>query len=1005
MNETKKRKGPADPAVNAEYTLFGKTARGAEADSSASLAQDAEGISRRRFCALLSASAAFTTTAACSSPTDRGNAVPYTKTPAGVLPGKPVYYATTYREGVSAFPVLVKTREGRPIHVQANDRDPLSAQGAPFRAVADLLGLYDPERSAQPTKNGRPISWDRAERELLAALREAETKAKKVLLMSRALLSPSQEALLQHLKRAIPGLGHVTWEPLLPAAPAEAAMRAYGERLVGSPRFDKAAVVLSFHADFTATMPGASVAISQFAKGRKVKNRTDRMSRLYVVEGRMSLTGMNADHRLPLRPAATAELAFAIAGELHRQFALPLPDAVSASDLGELGSVAHKHGLDLGVLRSLVRDLAQAGSEALVVSGPEMPPELHLASLLLMEMLGVIGTTIYHTQAQNFAAPFSAEESRALVQEMMSGAYAVALFWDANPLYNHPDAAEFSTALQKIPFRVRLDVAPDETSAACQLMLAANHWLESWGDWNIGSSSVLLQQPIIRPLFDTRQAEDVLLALARELGVSAPKSYRELIRTTWREELQKDGRNFEAAWNAALHDGVFQRQSPPRPALVFNGKAVNEAAQSARSPVSSDFDLVLHADTKLFDGRLGNNGWLQELPDPVTKTVWGNPLLISPADAIALALVDGDVVTIQCGERSLEIPVLIQPGQTKQVLSLALGYGRQTGAIGAGIGVNAFPLVRNSKGLATGVSLSKTSKRQRPIRTQEHHALGDLRHIDLDLVRSMSLAQYATGSAEHTSVDLDHTLYPATPFNEHKWEMVIDLNLCVGCGACVIACQSENNIPAVGPEQVERGREMHWLRIDRYFVGSSDNPEARIQPMLCQHCDHAPCENVCPVVATTHSPDGLNQMTYNRCVGTRYCANNCPYKVRRFNFFDFNGEIQKPREMAFNPEVTVRPRGVMEKCTFCVQRITYAKWHAKAEGRPIADNEVQTACQAACPAQAISFGNARDANSNIARLRESDRGYKVLGELGTRPGVTYLTKLRNSAPQGGSNES
>jgi molybdopterin-containing oxidoreductase family iron-sulfur binding subunit len=489
-----------------------------------------------------------------------------------------------------------------------------------------------------------------------------------------------------------------------------------------------------------------------------------------------------------------------------------------------------------------------------------------------------------------------------------------------------------------------------------------------------------------------------------------PGDYLTFLRQRWEKSVFPAGSpvSFDAFWNASLHDGVARRVAPARPSPVIDPKPVLVAAAKAfqAAPVSG-FELVLHADAKVFDGRYANNGWLQELPDPVTKVTWNNPVLVSIADAKRLGVTNGDDLKLEVGGRSVVAPVMVQPGQTEGVLSLSLGFGRSAGSVAHAVGVSAWPLFglnADSPFIATGVSARPTGTKRLVARTQEHHSLGGR-----DIARLWTRADYAKEAQHPESPEKkakeEATLYEGHPYPNQKWGMAIDLSGCVGCSGCVIACQSENNVPVVGPEQVAKGREMAWLRIDRYYEGPPEAPRVVHEPMLCQHCDNAPCENVCPVGATNHSPDGLNQMAYNRCVGTRYCANNCPYKVRRFNFFEFSqgGVFDKGqsevRELAFNPEVTVRPRGVMEKCSFCVQRISNARQVAKADGRPIRDGEVKPACAAACPAEAISFGDLNDPGSRVAKLAASDRGFHVLAELGVRPAITYLADVRNPASE------
>jgi molybdopterin-containing oxidoreductase family iron-sulfur binding subunit len=575
------------------------------------------------------------------------------------------------------------------------------------------------------------------------------------------------------------------------------------------------------------------------------------------------------------------------------------------------------------------------------------------------------------------------------------------LLWNVNPSYGLPDAESWNRGLDRVPVRAALSLTLDETAGRCPQVLPIHHWLESWGDYAPAPGLLSLQQPVIAPLYDTRQAEDVLLQLA---GATAA-SYRDFIRQRWQREVKPADApvDFERLWNASLHDGVLARRAPDAPARSLDPAAVSRAlgqlSGSGRDVAADDtqLELLLHPDSRLHDGRHANNGWLQELPEPVAKTVWGNALAVSVADARRLQLNDGDLVELKAGRAVVRQPVLIQPGQTPGVVSTALGYGRESGSVGSGVGVNAFPLMGGGPEASLWrpkASLTALAgERGGLVRTQEHHSMHGR-----DLARSTTLQDYRHHGLEHHSFHPEGDLFPKIEYTGHHWGMVIDMNTCTGCSACVIACQSENNIPVVGPEQVELGREMPWIRLDRYYEGEPDNPQVVHQPMLCQHCDKAPCENVCPVNATTHSDEGLNQMAYNRCVGTRYCANNCPYKVRRFNFFDFHKGLEEPQSLVYNPEVSLRPRGVMEKCSFCVQRIQDNKIRAKQEGRTLRDGDIRTACEAACPAQAIVFGDRNDPDSRVAKLWNNDRGYRVLeAELGIDPSIIYLAGLRNPA--------
>jgi len=945
------------------------------------------GLSRRRFLELVGASTALASAAACSRAT-RGTIVPYTRRPPEVVPGVANFYASTFQEGPRAYSVLVKTREGRPIHITGNDEHPLLKGKTSPRAVADVLRLYDPDRLRGPKLDGRPVSWSEAQERLLRALVAAKATGKPVLLLTGALESPSRRALVAELQTALPGLRHLAWEAA-GGTGHQAARAAFGAPFTLVPQLDKAKVVLSLGADILNGEDPA--ALRAFAAQRRPEGPVGPMNRLWVVEGAMTLTGAKADHRLPVAPSRIAAVGFALARALRDQHGLALPAGVELPAGPEPGAL----GLPGPLWKALVADLAGAGREALVLCGDAMPEAAHQAAHLLNTQLRV--ATLQALPAEPLA---SSRDLDAAVQALAAGQYAAVLLWGVNPAYAHPRAAAWAAALAVVPVRAWIGLQEDETAAQCQILLPEHHWLEAWGDHEGGAGLLTLQQPTVGALYDTRQGEDVLLALVRGLGSQVPEDYHTYLQARWAREVHPAGSPvpFERYFQVALHDGVVPVPVRPSglPALV--AAPVNAAARAAAVPNAAEagrFELVLAPGAGVHDGRYGNNAWLQEWPDPVTKVTWGNPVSVSVADARRLGLQDGDLAALACDGARVTAPVVVQPGQAPGVLVLALGYGRAAGGVAKGIGVNAFPF-RDADpgwaGLRRGVQLSRSGgKVELPI-TQGHH-----RMEGRDLVHSFSLAAYAQEARKHRPPENPASLYPDQTFPEHKWGMAIDLSGCVGCSACVLACQSENNIPVVGPEQVVHGREMHWLRIDRYYEGEPEQPRVVQQPMLCQHCDDAPCENVCPVAATNHSPDGLNQMIYNRCVGTRYCANNCPYKVRRFNFLEYTADKREPESLVYNPEVTVRPRGVMEKCTFCVQRIEDGRMRAKVEHRPVRDGEIVPACAAACPAEAIVFGDLKDPASRVARLAASNRGHKVLEDLGTRPAITYLANLRNPA--------
>ena len=895
-------------------------------------------LSRRRFLGLMGATAAFAS--ACKRP-DGGKIVPYTKRPDGAVPGAADKFASVFPEAGRAHPVLVVTREGRPIHVEGNDLHPDSRGKAPLRAIADILGLYDPDRLRRPLVDGRRCGWDEALAALRPALDSARKTRKPVLLMTGETASPTRRALIAELGADLP-LRWIRWEP------------ASGPRARLS--LEKAKVVVCFEADILSGDVPSWVA--DFAKNRRGKD----LSRLYAFEGGFSLTGGKADHRLRLKPSRAAAAADALARAL---------DGGSG-----LATFAEENGLSVELLRGLAADLARHRGAAVAVCGPALPPEAHEAVRRLNSSLGAEGTlTTGAGPAAGLAAAAKALEDAA------QGTFSAAIFWGVNPAYSFPDAALWKRALAGLPVKARIGLHVDETALGCGIVLPENHWLESWGDHESDSGLPTLQQPAIGALYDTLQGEDILLRLTA--GASR-KDYRLYLEERWRKKVHAGAGSFASFWNTCLHDGFLRGKAP----LAAVPKSVPNSPKRSAAPSRDGFELILSPSLLVFDGAYAGNGWLQETPDPLTKQTWGNALMISITDAGRLGLREGQVVKMEAGGRSAEVPVLVSEGQTPGTLSAALGYGRRTGNMARGVGSNLYPLLdcgSPSPLLLSGVRLTPTDAIVELALTQNHH-----RMEGRDIARSVAVTR-APDARKPRPIP---TMYPEQKFPLHKWGMAVDLSMCVGCSACVVACQSENNIPCVGPEQVRKGREMHWIRVDRYLLGSGEGIRAVSQPMLCQHCDDAPCETVCPVNATNHSPEGLNQMTYNRCVGTRYCGNNCPYKVRRFNFFEYNDK-EEPETLAHNPEVTVRPRGVMEKCSFCVQRIADVKQLAKTQGRAIRDGEVMPACAAACPASAIVFGDLKDPASRVNAWSSDPRGYKVLEEVGAKPSATYLAELTN----------
>jgi Fe-S-cluster-containing dehydrogenase component len=965
-----------------------------------------DAISRRRFLTLLSASASLALGTSCSR-IDRGSIVPYTRNPGDIIPGIASHYASTFQEGLATLGVLVKTREGRPIHIEGNKEHTVSRGKTSLRAIGDLLGLYDPDRLRAPSHKGAAAGWDEVVQTLTKALADARMHNRPVLLLTGALISPSQRALIHDLKLALPGLEHAAWEPVAPQTELAAASSLYGKAIVPRLHLERAQIILSLQSDFLGTQPDAAILAQDFAARRAITRPDTGLNRLWVLEGSMTLTGANADQRLQIRPSRIGAVAFTLIKLLNQIHAVPLPAGLRPDDLSafELGPLSQAVAVDPGAIRALANDLGRARNSALVLAGPALPPEVHVACRLLNAMLGSEGNTLGLNDGPSLPDLVSLGDLQSILKDAAQGKFALGIFWGANPAYAFPDSAMWREAVSKMPETFRIGLYEDETALDCEWRIPEHHWLESWGDFEPSPDFVSLRQPVIGAIHNTRQAEELLLSCMRRMNIQTSRTYLEYIKARWRADVYPLGSPvpFESFWNAALHDGGVRRQPGSLPPPSLNTDAAQAALQSVKNGLAAapaNLELILSPASGVYDGRYANNGWLTEFPDPVTKATWGNPLLLSIADAERLGVREDDVVRISAGKGVVHAPVIVQPGQAPGVAALSLGYGRRTGSVAIDVGSNAFSLMDVSSTapfLVTKVKVDRGVREGGPHtpKTQVESRMGGR-----DLARSWTLPEYARKSEAGDTEGDRHglaSLIPAPEFPQHKWGMVIDLSACTGCSACVIACQSENNIPVVGPDRVARGRAMHWIRIDRYYEGDARDPAVLHQPMLCQQCDNAPCEIVCPVNATTHSPEGLNQMVYNRCVGTRYCSNNCPFKVRRFNFFDYTSMKREPESLVYNPEVTVRPRGVMEKCTFCIQRIQNAKQNAKAESRKIRDGEIQTACAAACPANAIVFGDLNDAASRVATLSTLNRKYKLLEELGVRPSITYLADISNPA--------
>ncbi len=970
---------------------------------------------RRRFMQLMGASFAL---AGCRW--EKEKILPHSRRPDGKIPGVPVDYATVMDIAGVATSLWVKSFDGRPIKVEGNPGDATSLGATSTFHQASVLGLYDPDRSRIPVRfrgSRTPSNWSEANK----ALREVMTEAKQnggggFAVLSEASSSPTLRALKDRLEKALPGAKWVVYEPTHPAGEVQGSELAFGQRVRSVYSADKADVIVSLDSDFLcATSPGG------IANSRAVASRRDpdagSMSRIYTVESSFTEVGAIADHRISLRAAQVAAVAAYLDSQISPK-ANPLPELGAAQpvpDAAFLKDAATKQVLDV-----MVQDLLTHPGKSLVVTGSHQPAEVHALVHRLNALLGNVGQTVSYLEDGDRLLG-GVDGLTGLVADMDAGKVDTLLILGGNPVYNAPVDVPFGTALAKVRTSVHLSEYEDETAQLCSWHLPQAHYLETWGDAVGFDGLVRIAQPLLAPLHDGKSTIELLAELLGEPGTEG----QDLVRATHR---LKD----DAEWRRAVHDGrVDSKASEATPSLRPLAKLqLSEAALGTAEVANGKLEVVFSFDPKVHDGRYANNGWLQELPHPLSKLCWGNAALISPSTAEKLGVGDGHLITITLEGRKVTLPALQTPGQAPGSIGLALGYGRKfAGVVGGStkaeveiVGSNTYA-IRTSKALAfaTGASVEVAGGRQELALVQDLHAIDAIGQHGRDaregqLIRETTIDEYK----KHPDVIAHKVHHPPllnlwtspVSYEGRKWGMAIDLNKCTGCSACIVACQAENNTPVVGKTEVAMGREMSWLRVERYYKGDRNQPAVRQQPVLCQQCENAPCEQVCPVGATMHSSEGLNDMVYNRCIGTRYCSNNCPYKVRRFNYRNYNLQFYgttpytgtddpkaKLKAMVLNPEVTVRSRGVMEKCTFCVQRIQNTKIKANNAKRPIEDGEIKTACEQSCPAGAIVFGDLNDKNSRVAKAHTLPRAYELLAELNNRPRVNYLARISNPHPE------
>ena len=1002
--------------------------------------QDSAGTGRRDFLKYLGFSLGAATLAACETPVRK--ALPYVVKPDSIVPGVATYYASSFVRGGDFCPIIVKTREGRPIKIEGNTMSPLTEGGTSARAQASVLDLYDVGRLRGPLKKGAGMtetsSWADLDKEIIASLRGG-----KVRILTHTNMSPSEQHAFELLSAQASDAKVVTYDPISAAGILQANQESFGVASLPGYRFDQADLVVNFGADFLGTWISPVEFANQFSKRRKIKDADgSKMSRLVQFESNMSYTGSNADHRVLIRPSeqglAIAKLHHAIVGGGSASGTLSNPKAESA-------------------IRTLAADLKAAAGHSLVLSGSNNKAEQLLINAI-NQSLGNYGTTLSmeNPSRQRQGADHAVVE---LMEEMRGGSVQTLIVCgDANPVYDLPEGDAFLEAMSQVSLTVSCTEMPSETQAACGITLPTPHFLESWSDVNPKGGYYAIVQPTIQPLFDTRPLLESILMWAGQ-----PAKAYDFIQGHWRTALfpnQSRYATFQAFWDNTLHDGYAEVNQTVAATLPSSS-----GSSSLTSPSNSELEISFYEPMGVGNGSYANNPWLQEMPDPVTRVVWDNVLHTplkwdgrSDFEYFQNLNKDGDLVNVELGENQEQLPVVRQFGQMQGTLATALGYGRtHSGKAGTGVGANFYKsLQRDATGNLVYFHTSPTVSKKKGhddqfASVQHHHTLGitgqdeteDGKVINVDEKALMTLGTGSQGiltkrsilrhgNTDHLGEAVDHlqherehhqhlneqTLYPDRSDVYglgHHWGMSVDLSACIGCGSCGVACTAENNVPIVGKQEVSRHHEMTWMRIDRYYYGDAETPNVVYQPMMCQHCDNAPCENVCPVAATNHSAEGLNQMAYNRCVGTRYCANNCPYKVRRFNWLYYNAADLFPANendpfnettpyyadnltrMVLNPDVTVRSRGVIEKCSMCVQRIQEGKLRAKSERRPLADGDIKTACQTACPTGAIVFGDTNDPKSKVSELNHDTKNYIALEETNVRSSIGYLMKVTNKS--------
>lgn len=970
-----------------------------------------DGVARRDFLKLMGASIALSSTACVRRPVQK--IVPYAKRPENMVMGVSNWYASSVLDNMAGYSVVVRTREGRPLKLEPNTLDAMNGNGLSARAQAHVVSLYDQDRLEKPLARipaekdfhkriWNEMSWEKVDDKLIEMIEKEN-----VAILTGNIASPSKQAAISDFAKTFK-VKHYSWQALENSAVAEAQKLSYGSSLYPRYRFDKARMVVSVGADFLGADNNEQEYSSAFAKARQPG---ENMAKLVSFEGLLSLTGANADTRVRVKPSQYLEVLLGLAHEIvvKNGQSTYASDSKVKSVLANYADMGKKLGMDAGLFEEIAKDLWEHRGSSIVTAGGTLSAttnnevDVLVAANFLNSVLSNDGKTIDYSKAPLNGLTANKADMLQLLADLKAQKIDLLIIEGINPAYNLPASFGFADALKDAKFVVYMGQHHNETAELADMILPTDHALENWGDAEFRKGVFNIQQPTIRPLHDSRSLEMSMLnwAYMSNRGPARLKdsaSWHDYVKRYWKENILRNsmsGEAFENFWHQLLQDGVYNTVGESKDQETSARRFNTASLSSLKSEENHSLALSLYAKSGIGDGDYANIAWMQEFPDPITKVTWDNYLTVSVAFAERNSLKEEDMVRLTVGSEVLELPVYVQPGQHDEVLGLAIGYGRTKGGqVCEGVGFNASNFITKDL-VASNISakVEKIGKKYELANTQGHNSMLG-RQIIIEATLESYLKEPSAGIHKHKIF----SIWNEHEYKGYKWAMSIDLNSCFGCGSCVIACQAENNIPVVGKKYVLEGREMHWMSIHRYYSGDEHNPDVSFQPMLCHHCDNAPCETVCPVVATTHSEEGLNDMTYNRCVGTRYCSNNCPYKVRRFNWFAYTkGDRSEdtPKE-AYNPDVTVRSRGVMEKCTFCVQRIHEVKNIAKDEGRKVKDGEIKVACEQGCPSNAIVFGDMNDPNSRVSKHFADQRTYKLLEEYNTVPSVRYKTKIRNA---------